>query len=72
MKAVIIALLSVVSARHHQHKVLSDTRDMETLDSMSTEKLVSGLQNTLRLALSAEAHDDKASAVAKTAAIKNI
>ena len=45
---------------------------METLENMSTEKLVGGLRNTLNLALAAEARDDKAAAVAKTAAIKNI
>ena len=39
---------------------------------MSTSKLISGLQNTLNSALYAEVHDDKAAAVAKTAAIKNI
>ena len=45
---------------------------METLENMSTSKLVSGLQNTLNQALAAESRDDKAAAVAKTAAIKNI
>ena len=45
---------------------------MESLESMSTEKLVSGLQNALNQALASEARDDKASAIAKTAAIKNI
>ena len=45
---------------------------METLSAMSMDKLVEGLENTLNLALQAEAKDDKASAVAKTAAIKNI
>jgi hypothetical protein len=49
-----------------------DLHDMETLENMSTEKLVGGLRNTLNLALAAEARDDKAAAVAKTAAIKNI
>ena len=39
---------------------------------MSTNKLVSGLRSTLDAALFAESHDDKAAAVAKTAAIKNI
>ena len=50
----------------------SDLKDMETLEGMSTSKLVSGLENTLHQALAAEARDDKATAVAKTAAIKNI
>jgi len=45
---------------------------METLENMSTERLVGGLRNTLDLALAAESRDDKAAAVAKTAAIKNI
>jgi hypothetical protein len=45
---------------------------METLEAMSTSKLVSGLRTSLDAALYAEAHDDKAAAVAKTAAIKNI
>ena len=45
---------------------------METLEAMSTSKLVSGLRSTLDAALYAESHDDKAAAVAKTAAIKNI
>ena len=39
---------------------------------MSESKLVSSLQTTLDQALAAEARDDKAAAVAKTAAIKNI
>ena len=39
---------------------------------MSTSKLVVGLRNTLDEALNAEVRDDKAAAVAKTAAIKNI
>jgi hypothetical protein len=45
---------------------------MEQLEAMSTNKLVSSLQQTLNSALAAEARDDAASAVAKTAAIKNI
>ena len=45
---------------------------METLQAMSTSKLVAGLRSTLDEALNAEVHDDKAAAVAKTAAIKNI
>ena len=50
----------------------AESHAMESLESMSTEKLISGMENTLQLALRAEARDDKASAVAKTAAIKNI
>jgi hypothetical protein len=45
---------------------------MEQLEAMSTNRLVSSLQQTLNSALAAEARDDAASAVAKTAAIKNI
>ena len=45
---------------------------MEQLEAMSTSRLVSSLQQTLNSALAAEARDDAASAVAKTAAIKNI
>jgi len=45
---------------------------MSMLETMSTANLVSTLQTTLNQALAAEAKDDAASAVAKTAAIKNI
>ena len=87
MKSVILALLlantAAVQRHHHKHhrKLINpyeyvhateDLHDMETLENMSTEKLVGGLRNTLNLALEAEARDDKAAAVAKTAAIKNI
>ena len=88
MKSVIVALLLANTAavqrhKHHSHhnKLINpyeyvhaseDTHDMETLENMSTEKLVGGLRNTLNLALAAESRDDKAAAVAKTAAIKNI
>jgi len=75
--AVFVALLGESLAKrhhhqHHSHHSLVDTKDMESLESMSTNKLIEGLQVTLQSALSAEARDDKASAVAKTAAIKNI
>merc|ERR1719265_1702795 len=87
MKSVILSLLLANTAalqrihHHKHHKMINpyeyihakeDTHDMETLEAMSTEKLVGGLRNTLNLALEAEARDDKAAAVAKTAAIKNI
>ena len=82
MKVTTVALLmlSSVEAKHHSHHhkhshnpaIMADTQVMESLNSMTTEKLVNGLQNTLKAALEAEAKDDKASAVAKTAAIKNI
>ena len=87
MKSVILSLLvaSIAATQKHHHKhhhkaaqatsyvnATEDLKDMETLESYSTERLVSGLRNTLNLALEAEAKDDKAAAVAKTAAIKNI
>merc|ERR1711935_795037 len=70
-----LALIAAASARHHSrhsHHQFVNTEDMAELNSMSESKLVSSLENTLHQALSAEARDDKASAVAKTAAIKNI
>ena len=81
MKFTALLLVAGVSAhRHHHHRQhqvnyvsnQEDLHDMETLENMSTTKLVSGLRNTLDSALAAEARDDKAAAVAKTAAIKNI
>jgi len=39
---------------------------------MTESQLVTSLKSTLDSALAAEARDDKAAAVAKTAAIKNI
>merc|ERR1712072_1098531 len=45
---------------------------MEELETQTESQLVSNLQSTLNAALSAEARDDKAAAVGKTAAIKNI
>ena len=48
------------------------TSGEEELNAMSDSALVSSLQTTLNQALTAEARDDKAAAVAKTAAIKNI
>ena len=77
---VLFALIASVSAHRHHHKthlayhdyVAEQNYEMETLQSMSTSKLVSGLKSTLDAALHAESHDDKAAAVAKTAAIKNI
>jgi hypothetical protein len=69
--SVLVALMGETMARHHHHNhILANT--VESLESMSTSKLVEGLQSTLQSALAAEARDDKASAVAKTAAIKNI
>ena len=72
MKFTCIAAIAVVNARHHSHHTFVNTEDMAQLESMSESKLVSSLQTTLNQALAAEAKDDKASAVAKTAANKNI
>ena len=72
MKFATIAAFAVVNARHHHKNELINTEDMAELNAMSESKLISGLQSTLNSALAAEAKDDKASAVAKTAAIKNI
>merc|ERR1712178_355366 len=73
MKFTILA--AAVAARHHHHHetlISTHAEDMTELNSMSESKLVSSLQTTLDQALAAEARDDKAAAVAKTAAIKNI
>ena len=75
MKFTLIALLAVAEARHHHHHetlIATHADDMAELNSMSESKLVSSLQSSLDQALAAEARDDKAAAVAKTAAIKNI
>ena len=70
------ALAAAVAAKHHHHHhsalVNTESYTEAELNSMSETKLVSSLQTTLNSALQAEARDDKASAVAKTAAIKNI
>merc|ERR1719454_1581118 len=65
-------LVASADARHHHHhhKELVDTE--EQLSTMSETKLVASLRTTLDQALELEARDDKAAAVAKTAAIKNI
>ena len=70
--AAVTLLVASVSARHHHHhhKELVDTE--EQLSVMSETKLVASLKTTLDQALELEARDDKAAAVAKTAAIKNI
>ena len=71
--AAYIALVASTEARHHHHhSQLVNTQSMSQLESMSTNRLVSTLQITLNQALAAESKDDAASAVAKTAAIKNI
>jgi len=77
--AVSLFLLSASNAhRHHHHHPRSyvnqneQNSEMEDLEAMSTNKLISGLKTELDSALELEARDDKAAAVAKTAAIKNI
>jgi len=70
--AAYIALVASTEARHHHHHRSELVSSMTQLESMSTNKLVESLQITLNSALAAEAKDDAASAVAKTAAIKNI
>merc|ERR1712227_424978 len=74
MKFTILATAVAARHHHHSHETLISTHaeDMAELNSMSESKLVSSLQTTLDQALAAEARDDKAAAVAKTAAIKNI
>ena len=68
------ALVAVaVARRHHSHHHNVEYVDEEAqLEAMSDTALVTNLQATLNSALNAEARDDKAAAVAKTAAIKNI
>ena len=67
------ALLAVASARHHHHHHgVEFVNEEAALEAMSDSQLVENLQSTLHSALRAEARDDVASAVAKTAAIKNI
>merc|ERR1719486_1806148 len=69
----VLALLAAVAARHHHHHHNAEfVEDMESLELQTESQLVSNLEATLNSALRAEARDDKAAAVAKTAAIKNI
>merc|ERR1712010_258762 len=68
------ALLATVAARHHHHHHhnVEFVNEEASLEAMSDSQLVTSLESSLHSALSAEARDDKAAAVAKTAAIKNI
>merc|ERR1712025_368077 len=67
------ALLAVAAARHHHHHHnVEFVNEEASLEAMSDSQLVTDLESTLHSALKAEARDDKAAAVAKTAAIKNI
>ena len=72
--ATIAALAIAVNARHHHHhhQDVEYVNEEAALETMSDSQLVSSLESTLHQALRAEARDDKAAAVAKTAAIKNI
>jgi hypothetical protein len=74
MKSIILALLGVTAARHHHHRHhnVEYVNQEANLEAMSDSALVSSLRSTLESALHAEARDDKAAAIAKTAAIKNI
>ena len=73
MKFTAVTLLATaVSARHHHHHHKELVATEEQLSVMSETKLVASLRTTLDQALELEARDDKAAAVAKTAAIKNI
>ena len=66
-------LIAVAAARHHHHHHNVEFVSEEAqLEAMSDSQLISNLGMTLNSALNAEARDDKAAAVAKTAAIKNI
>ena len=73
MKFVTFAALAVAaSARHHHHHNVEYVNQEANLEAMSDSQLVTSLESTLHQALKAEARDDKAAAIAKTAAIKNI
>merc|ERR1711883_44876 len=66
-------LATAVAARHHhRHHNVEFVNEEASLEAMSDTQLVTSLESTLHSALKAEARDDKAAAVAKTAAIKNI
>ena len=68
-----LALVATAAARRHHHSHRQELVSEEAeLNAMSDSALVSTLESTLPSALAAEARDDAASAVAKTAAIKNI
>merc|ERR1719480_354120 len=69
-----LALVAAVAARHHHHRHhdVEYVTEESSLETMSDSQLVTSLESSLHSALRAEARDDKAAAVAKTAAIKNI
>merc|ERR1711934_1231121 len=68
-----LALVAAAAARHHHHHhQVEYVGEEASLEAMSDSQLVSSLESSLHSALRAEARDDKAAAVAKAAAIKNI
>ena len=71
MKFTAIAFVAAVSAKHHhQESTLLET--LEAYEAMNEDQLLVSLQSKLSMAQAAEARGDGDSAVAKTAAIKNI
>ena len=79
MKTFAVALfVASASARHHSHRPIGvrfieqHEEDMESLEAKTDSELVTNLGSELQAALKLEAKDDKAAAIAKTAAIKNI
>jgi hypothetical protein len=72
VSATVALFLSAISARHHHHHNSELVNSVEELELQSDSQLISGLSSALSSALRAEARDDTAAAVAKTAAIKNI
>ena len=73
MKFTAITLLATTAvARHHHHHHHEYINTEADLNAMSETKLITSLRTTLDQALELESRDDKAAAVAKTAAIKNI
>merc|ERR1711957_159502 len=67
MKFAVLALIAVAARHHHHHHNVEFVDEEASLETMSDTQLVSSLENTLHSALRAEARDDKAAAVAKTA-----
>ena len=68
----LIAMAATASGRHHHREQQELVETDEQISTLSEAKLVTSLRTTLDQALLLEARDDKAGAVAKTAAIKNI
>merc|ERR1712046_465885 len=72
MKFAAVLLATAAARHHHHHHNVEFVNEEASLEAMSDSQLVSNLESTLHSALKAEARDDKAAAVAKTAAIMNI